>query len=146
MSGEAAEGRLVTAAFIDLLERGTGKPVGDHEVPPSVTPPYCVVHVIPGGDFRGPSFASPDADATLVYQVTSAGRTREQAQWMQDTVRRTVLKRLASGYAVSFNDPAPWKINDRRPWANPGGVRTEGNGPTRRFLATDIYGIGVTPA
>jgi hypothetical protein len=62
-----------------------GLTVGDGQAPPEVEPPYVVVYPIAGGSTTG-TLADLDGDADLVYQVTCVGKTREQAQWLENKV------------------------------------------------------------
>ncbi len=144
-----ADVRPFTDWFIALLEAGTSKSVGDHRIPPLGDPldPYCIVYAIPGGGFDGPALTSPDADARLIHQVTSAGKTRAQAQWMADLVRRTVLSRTASGaFQVQLAAPLGWSIPDRRPVGGPGGIDPEGKDPHLVYSGSDRFEICITPA
>jgi hypothetical protein len=139
--------------MIALLLTGTGKPVGDHDVPTLPEPPpgqaespYCIVYSIDGGGFSGPALFAPNADAELMFQVTSAGRTRGQAQWMSDMVRRTVLARSSTGFWVSQANPTGWVVADRRPDGPTPGVDVEGSAPHRVFSVPERFVVCVTPA
>ncbi len=94
----------VTSAVIATLATGTGHPVGDHAPPrPSVANSdptrgrYSIVWSIPGGSVDG-TWANPHEEATLVYQVDSVGRSRQQCQWLADRNRQVMLDRTASGW------------------------------------------------
>jgi len=58
--------------------------------------PYAVIYQFSSFDFYG-SLAHPDDGASLLYQITSVGRTDESAGVMSDRVRRAILERTASG-------------------------------------------------
>ncbi len=140
--------RLFTDWFLGLLS-ATGKPVGDIEVPvlPDPNSAYCIVYPVPGGGFSGPPLVAPDTDAELIFQVTSAGKTREQAQWMAARTRMVVTDRLVSG-VFQVTGPAPpdgWQVIDRQPVGGPGGVDAEGKLPHRVYSVPDRYRIYVTP-
>lgn len=120
--------RGVTDAFLALLRTGTSKPVGDHALPDH-TPdqPFAVVYSLPGGGFDGPPLTNPEDSSEFVYQVTSVGVTRQQAEWMADAIRRTVLARSSSGaFQVAIVSPTGVAICGRMGEA-PGGVEEEGN-------------------
>jgi hypothetical protein len=141
------ERRLVTAAFIQMLETATSVPVGLVEAP-VVQPkkPWAVVHPIEGGGFSGSPFYEPDSDAAFVYQVDSVGRSAEQAQWMDDLVRSTVLARSSGAFQVSFPAIDAATVIDRRPDTSAGGVIPEGEKPNRLFTISSRYSIYVTPS
>jgi len=71
----------VVAALEDL-----GLTVGDAVAPAGASPPYVTVYPIPGGGTSG-TLGDPDADVSLIYQVTCTGVSREQVQWLEDVVR-----------------------------------------------------------
>lgn len=142
-----------TNAVIDLLARGTGKLVGDAKAPP-LPPgmperdfwPYCIVYSIPGGSSSG-SLADPFEDSGLVYQVTSVGRTRQQAEWMADRVRNVWLSRTTRGtFQVPLVSPQGWTAAGRIPQdGSGGGVDREGEPPNEVFSVPDRYILQVTP-
>lgn len=141
--------REITDWFLSLIG-GTGKPVGNHEIPelPNTKSPHFIVYSIPGGGFSGPALTAPHADAEMVFQVTSVGWQPQQAQWMAALARRTVIDRTAGG-AFQVAGPTPptgWVVNDRRPLGGPGGVDSEGNLPHRVYSVVDRYVVCVTPA
>jgi hypothetical protein len=78
----------VIAAIQDLgVTVGDGGGDADGPVQKDLTLPYAVVYAV-GATFDGPLSAEDlDADAWPTTQVTFCGQTREQAQWLQDTVR-----------------------------------------------------------
>lgn len=141
------ERRLVTAAFIELLVTGTGMPVGLTEAPTLVPKkPWGVVHPIDGGGFSGSPLYDPDSDAAFVYQVDSVGRSVDQAQWMDDLVRSTVLARSLGAFQVVFPAIDAAKVIDRRPDTSAGGIIPEGEKPNRIFTIPGRYSIHVTPS
>ena len=73
---------MIDTAGLDVY-RGIGPPAPHDSVP------YCVVY---SGDAHteGPS-GDPDSDVSMEVQVTSIGDSEEQAAWMADRVRNTLL-------------------------------------------------------
>jgi hypothetical protein len=78
--------------------------VGDGKVPAPANPdadvpamPYSVVDAIPGGPGEG-NWAFPEADVVFVFQVSSVGASRAQAQGMADKVVKALFERNAAGY------------------------------------------------
>lgn len=144
--GSVLDRRLVTANFIELLKQGTGKQVGDHAAPGSpLAYPYCIVYTIDGGELWG-SLRFPESDALVIYQVTSVGERRDQAEWMADRVRRTILNRISSGFQVPMGNPEGWVINDRRSHGGVGQVNSEGLPPNQVFSIPERFALSVTPA
>lgn len=145
-----ADLRPVVDWFIQLIETGTDRPVGDMVVPKVSDDDdlgaHCIVYLIPGGGFSGPILSAPDADVSLILQVTSVGKQRRQAQWMADLVRRVVLARTSSGaFQVQLDSPVGWAVIDRRPVGGPGGVDLGGKPPHYVFSQADRFEIYVTP-
>lgn len=92
--------RIHTNAVITALE-ATGVPVGDAKAPEG-DPPYFFVVPRPEGDVYG-TLDDPHADAEVVYQVTSVGTTREQAEGARDLARETLLAGVTvSGRTISL--------------------------------------------
>ncbi|HEX9991353.1 MAG TPA: hypothetical protein VGB14_00355 [Acidimicrobiales bacterium] len=92
--------RKVTQALIDMLAAATTRPVGDLDRPPAGVEPFAVVYPIPGGSSDGPA-QWPHADVDRVYQVSSVGKDRWQAEWMADKVRAAILGRNGNGAYVN---------------------------------------------
>lgn len=139
--------RLVTASFVQLLVTGTAMPIGLRKAPTLVDKkPWGIVHVIEGGGFSGAPLYDPDSDAAFVYQVDSVGRSEDQAQWMDDLVRSTVLARSLGAFQVAFPAVAAAKVIDRRPDTTAGGLITEGEKPNEIFTIPSRYSIHVTPS
>ncbi len=139
--------QLVTSALLTMLAAGTGKPVGDHKAPLATAPPYSVLYSIPGGGFWGAALVGPDADADFVYQVDSVGLKRNQAEWLADRVRRSVLARSSSGaFQVTITPPAGLKVADRLPDGGPGGVQVAGVPPHEVFSVAERFVLRVVPA
>lgn len=79
-----------TAALVAWLEQAD-LTVGNHSGG-GLTPPYVVVYVVPEGEPSGPVDA-PDADGSIVWQLTSVGEGAEQALLTADRARSAVLGR-----------------------------------------------------
>lgn len=106
--------------LIEILSVSTGKQFGD-TLSPVARPekgdfPYGIVDSIPGGNITG-TMSAPDADADLIFQVTSCGLSAKQARWLSDRVRVTLLARNPNGtYQVAPQSPKGWDIAERRPY------------------------------
>lgn len=136
----------VTDTLLVLLRRGTGKQVGDMELPEDVEYPYAILYPIEGGGFDGPPLQSSESDALFTYQVTSAGLSRKQAEWMGDAVRRTVVARSANGdFQVAHDDPEGLRIAGRMVESGAGGVDAQGDPPNRVYSVVERFSIRVTP-
>jgi len=94
---------VVTTAVVATLEAASEAGawlVGDGQKPhgagwqgergASVFRPYAIVWPIPGGTLDG-SLGAPDTDAETLYQVTSVGATRQQAEVVGDRVREALV-------------------------------------------------------
>lgn len=145
--------RELTDAMIDLLERGTGKLVGDHKAPirPDGMPesdyfPHCILYAVPGTLFDG-SLKDASEDALVNYQVTSVGLTRVQCEWMADRVRAVMLSRTPQGsWQVPVTSPAGISVNGRLPFPGfSGGIDIDGDPPYEVFSSPDRYIVSVTP-
>lgn len=76
---------------------GEGKDVGTSA---SLSPPYCVVYRIPGGQTSG-TLENPDENITLVYQVTCIGDSRQAAEWVEDKAMALLSGLIVSGRKVA---------------------------------------------
>jgi hypothetical protein len=91
--------RPVTAAIIAAL-RAEGLAVGNAEQPPgsgwqntpgtSTHVAYVVVYPLAGGSLDG-SLADGQEDAEALYQLTCVGASAEQAEWVADAARASLL-------------------------------------------------------
>lgn len=116
-------------------------PIGDGAAPRSPTkdeldPPYAVLYQIPGGTFDGPLDDS-QADVILVYQITSVGTTRQQAQVIID-VCRSLMKR------ENITIPNR-KVRDLRHMTPSSGVLRDDDLPNPIFYGYDRYEMDTTP-
>lgn len=112
-----------------LLEAGTGKLVGDHKAPTNHIAPYGIVYTIDGGMEWGAPLTAPESEAIFVYQVTSVGARRDQAEWMADRVRRTMIDRAPDGSFLVIGNPPPAGsvVQDRRPQGARGMAEEQGD-------------------
>lgn len=86
----------VTNGLLAMLRDVVARPVGDAVVPGPLTGtddlvPYTIVYGMPGGRYTGPPLLGSETSAQLVYQVTSVGETREQAEALADRNRDAIL-------------------------------------------------------
>ena len=98
--------RKLTDAIKSLLEDQTGKPVGVATAPQNIQGeqadlPYIVIYPLDGGIFSGPLFCGPNADASFEYQIDSYGLRYDQAEWLSDLVRVTMIDRDADGDLIN---------------------------------------------
>lgn len=98
--------RIVAALVADGLE------VGD-AVAPDGGPPYVVVWPSPTGGMDGP-IGTPHADEPFAWQFTCVGLIRQQAQGVQDAVRRVLLDgwRDLDFPAATQWRPPQWDVGD----------------------------------
>lgn len=106
-----AQSRPLTDALIAMLESvvsasleaRASKVIGDHHSP---TPPqgsdnpetpYIAVYRI-NQMISGAPFGDSSSDAEVIYQLTSVGRTRAQAEGMADAGRRAILDYDGANY------------------------------------------------
>jgi hypothetical protein len=143
--------RQVTNSFIELLRRGTKKPIGDHQAPTAndgtyAQLPYAIVYTLPQGPRSGAPLGDPVADGQHVYQVTAIGEQRDQAEGMADLVRRTVLYRdLKGAFQVPITHPELHRIHDRDV-LELGQVVPEGDAPNELYSVMDTFLLWTTPA
>ncbi len=87
----------VTSALHTLLDAELAVPVGDHGTDNiSTVGSYTILWKIDGGEVRG-SIGDPHQDLTLVYQIDSVGRSRNQCEGLADLVRTVVVGMSAAG-------------------------------------------------
>lgn len=131
--------RPVTAAFIDLLEITT-LPIGDHTAPTEVAgKPWAIVYSIPGGALRDDNLAAVENGIDLIYQVTSVGRRRDQAEWMADLVRTTVMARTSSGFTTAWPAMTGLSVADRQLLGGLGGVEPSGQSPHELWSVAERF-------
>ncbi len=116
--------------------------VGDAEAPrladkTEIDPPYIVLYPIPGGRFDGP-LSDSQADVVLIYQITSVGTTRTQAQIAID-VARALMKKAN----VTITNR---KVRDLRHLTPNSGVVRDDDLPNPLFYGYDRYELDTTPA
>jgi hypothetical protein len=98
--------------------------------------PYMIVYPL-GGGFDG-TIGDPDDDASLQWQVTCVGETREQAEWVTDLAIAALVGQplaIAGRYVprVELDDAA-------------GGVRPDDSVQPPVFIATPRFTAWSTPA
>lgn len=136
------ERRPITDWMKALLIAGTGKNGDIGRAPTANVVPYFIVYVIDGGEEWG-AFSQPQSEAVLVYQVTSVGVRHDQAEWMADRVRRTMLQRDAAGaFLVQLAPPVGVVVQDRRPNDSRGVVEQVND----IFQVAERYEVCVGPA
>lgn len=102
-----------------------------------IDPPYAVLHSIPGGRFDGP-LSDSQADVTLLYQITSVGETRQQAQVIIDVCRALMKK---DNVTVTGR-----KVRDLKHSTPNAGVVADHDLPNPLFYGYDRYVLDTTPA
>lgn len=134
--------RAVTAAFIALLAT-TGIPVGDHKAPVEAAgQPWVSAYAIPGGELLDGNLAGVEHAVDLVYQATSAGRRRDQAEWAADLVRSVMLRNQAGTFVAWPSMPGTLTVVDRQLLGGVGGVSFT-DPPHEVFTVVDRYLIRV---
>lgn len=135
--------RTVTAALLDLLETTT-LPIGDHTAPAEVAgKPWAVLYSIPGGEVSDHNLAAVETGIDLIYQVTSVGRRRDQAEWMADLIRATVIGRTAGAFIATWPVMTGLKVADRQLWGGVGGVEPSGEAPHRLWSVAERFLIRI---
>ncbi|WP_329317994.1 hypothetical protein [Streptomyces sp. NBC_01262] len=95
-------GRLVSLAVQSMLATTTTRSCGygtapiSTSTPTGATVPYSVLYPL-GVTTSGPPYGDGDADARVLFQVTSVASTAEQVEWMADKVRTALLGRTTGG-------------------------------------------------
>lgn len=149
VDGEAAEDvsdrRIVTAALLDLLETTT-LPIGDHTAPEEVAgKPWATLYSITGGNLSQDNLAAVEDGTDLIYQVTSVGRRRDQAEWMADLIRAKVVARTATAFVTAWPSMTGLKVADRQMWGGVGGVEQSGEAPHQLWSVAERFLIRVVP-
>lgn len=98
--------RKLTKALKELLELEVGVPVGVAAAPRNndgeqADLPYIVIYPIASGFFSGPAFCGPNADVKFEFQINSEGIRDDQAEWLADLVRVTLIDRDQHGTLVN---------------------------------------------
>ena len=78
------------AAVVTRLTAQTGKNIGRGEAPSDKTTPYAVVYGLDDSS-AGTSLGDPEETTVNMFQVTSVGKTAEQAEWMAVKARTALL-------------------------------------------------------
>ena len=149
---------MVTTALIDMLATAVGVPVGDHRAETTEGEPldtssgngaeglYLVVHRIDGGFVDG-SYGDPHQDVTLVYQVDSHGRSRQQAEGLARTVTAAMTDIAAAGGHVNVLAGNGWTggLRERQTTGRPEHEGTDEQG-TGLWTQRERFTVEVHPA
>lgn len=138
--------RPLTDALISALGTGTGRPVGDHQSPPSPVAPYCIVYASDGAELSGPALWHPEEDGAFPFLIRSVGLRRDQAEWMADRVRLTILGRSGKPFQIAIAAPLGWTICDRLSGSGPSVPVPEGIPPNQVWNVSEHYVLKVTPS
>lgn len=136
--------RVVTDAVITMLEGATGRPVGDFDAPgdgDSPEYPYLVVTSIPGGGSSG-IVGNPADTLTIVYQLTSVGLRRDQAEQLAARAHEAMLAIAPSGEWVHPISASGHSIGVREHDASGG---TDFEGPVVNAVERYTVAASVTP-
>lgn len=98
--------RKLTSALKALLEEKTGRSVGVGSAPRNTDNlqeelPYIVIYPIAGTLYSGSAFCGPQEDVRFDYQIDSHGKRDDQAEWLADLVRETLIDRDGYGNLVN---------------------------------------------
>ena len=98
--------------------------------------PYRIVFPISGGVFDGP-LGCPSDDASLTWQVTCVGATREQCEWVVDATHASLVEQTLTVAGRSID----------RVWSDMagGGARRDDEVQPPVFIATPRYRADSTP-
>lgn len=135
---------LIDAGVLALL-RSSGFDVHDAVVPADPGFPFTILYAIPGAPGQGP-VDDPDAITTVGYQLSSVGRTREQARLRAARNAELMTARTPGGSLLNpLPMPAGWRELDRYRPDGPGGATPTGDSTNRIFTCVDRYLLAVTP-
>lgn len=81
--------RDLTDTIISVVATGTGRQIGDGTAPAAPVFPYAVLYPLPSPDHAG-DLTTPDRDRGFIYQFTSVGTIRSQAEWMSDKIQTSI--------------------------------------------------------
>lgn len=121
--------RNVVPAVVSAIETETSVPVGNNRLPGSnaeiLSPPFAIVyHLSNAADVT--SYTSNPWDMMWVaVQVTSVGKTANQAEWMADRCREAVLGRTAGDWTQPI-EPDGATVCGRSLFMSAGTVLEEG--------------------
>lgn len=86
-----ATNRPLSQAVLTALQSAWAR-VGDGVAPADTTTPYAVLYRAGSGALDGP-MSNQHADGSPLLQLTCVGSTAEQAEWLADKLRPTLLAR-----------------------------------------------------
>lgn len=136
---------LLTYTLINALATGTGRPIGDADIPRDADgnmadAPWAIVYPLEGGRRWGP-MSDWEADIRVPYQVTSSGEDRRQAQAMADRVRDVITGKSGGTYVTPIVDPSGMRIIQREAQETAPGLDREGT----IFTVPETFYLTVTP-
>lgn len=109
--------------------------IGDAVAPDDTTTPYAVLYAAGSGPAEGP-VSDPNADSSLLYQITCVGGDRMEAEWLSDLLRPILLApRSVTGWTV----PQP-RLETSQP------VRRDDSTFPPLFYTADQVRLWMTPA
>jgi hypothetical protein len=119
---------------------------GDHEAPPrsDETKGWGIVYTITGGHYDDSGLFDEYNAGAIVYQVTSVGRTRKQAEYLADRVRALMYD--LSGGKPSVPAPDGWVVAAVQPDEGSPGVDRAGEAPRVVFNVPERFTLRVSRA
>lgn len=98
--------------------------------------PYTIVYPLEGGIYGG-TLGDPDDDASLIWQVTCVGGTRQQCEWVVDQTMRALV-------GPTLEVEGRWVS---RVWADMagGGVRRDDTVQPPVFISTPRFRVESSP-
>lgn len=140
------ERRHLIKSFQELLELGTGRPSAYGRAPDVHSGMYTTLHAMPGGELSGPPLTAPEADGWQVFQVDSVAGRDDQAIWLADRVRKSVLDRFDDGaFKLALEIPGGWRVNDRMLSGGFGQPESEGRAPNLTYTVSERFSVHLTP-
>ena len=139
--------QLVTIAIKDLLGSHGSLKCYAGFIPEQPRLPVLILHSLSGGEYFGPFFAEPEADARYVYQVDVVGSRMDQVEKGADELRDMILGRNPDGsFKYALPDVPGYVWADRLPGDTPGGVDVEKAPSGTVFTASHRFAVVLTPS
>jgi hypothetical protein len=135
--------RVLTDEILSVVATATGRQVGDGTAPASPVLPYAVLYPLPSPDHDG-DLTSPDRDRGWLYQTTSVGATREQAQWMADQVQDAMEDEAFAPSGVTVMDVETTTRGSVERDDDTGKVTGPGDTASFLFYSVDTYEFWTT--
>lgn len=123
------------------LAGGIDWTVGNGIAPDGKTPPYIVVHVLPGGGHGGP-VNNPNADVGISFQLTCVAADPSEAAWLNDQA----VAALTTTPIVVAGRKACGGINGVTHDGGPGGIARDDTSKPSLFYCTPRFTLSTTPA